>query len=245
MQVKAEFSSQKPEVRIGNPESKIRNTKCMVLHQIFYATERGEILKQLTQGPGYNAETTLSYDGTRIVFTSIRDGDMDVYTMNPDGSGVKRLTYELGYDGGPVFSPDGQWIVYRAHHPTSPDEIARYKSLLAEGLVEPLQMDLYVMRADGSEQHQITTLGGASFAPSFFPDSRRIIFPSNYENPDTSQFELYAIDRDGQRLERITQVGGFEAFPVFSPDGKRLVLASNRNAKQPHEINMFIADWVP
>ena len=52
----------------------------MVLHQIFYATERGEILKQLTQGPGYNAEATLPYDGTRIVFTSIRDGD---WTFTP------------------------------------------------------------------------------------------------------------------------------------------------------------------
>jgi Tol biopolymer transport system component len=213
--------------------------------QIFYATERGEILKQLTQGPGYNAEATLSYDGKRIVFTSMRDGDLDIYTMDPDGGGVERLTREPGYDGGPFFSPDGQWIVYRAHHPTRADEIARYKTLLAESLVEPLRMDLFVMRADGSERKQITTLAGASFAPSFFPDSKRIIFASNYENPDTSQFELYAIDRDGAHLERITQVGGFQAFPMFSPDGKRLVFASNRNAKQPHEINIFIADWVP
>jgi len=213
--------------------------------QIFYSTARGKILKQLTQGPGYNAEATLSYDGKRIVFTSTRDGDLDIYTMDPDGYGVKRLTQDLGYDGGPFFSPDGHWIVYRAHHPTSEDEIARYKALLAEGLVEPLQMDLFVMRADGSERKKITQLGGASFAPSFFPDSRRIIFASNYENPHTSQFELYAIDRDGNHLERITQVGGFQAFPMFSPDGKRLVFASNRNSTQPHEINIFIADWVP
>jgi len=213
--------------------------------QIFYATQQGGILQQLTHGPGYNAEATLSYDGRRIVFTSTRDGDLDIYTMNPKGGGVKRLTQELGYDGGPFFSPDGQWIVYRAHHPTSPDEIARYKSLLAEGLVEPMQMDVFVMRADGLERKQITRLGGASFAPSFFPDSRRIIFASNYENPGTSQFELYAIDRDGGHLERITQVGGFQAFPMFSPDGQRLVFASNRNAKQSHEINIFIADWVP
>jgi TolB protein len=211
--------------------------------KIFYATDSGKIVKQLTTGPGYNAEATLSADGKKIVFTSSRDGDLEIYTMNPDGSAAKRLTHQLGYDGGPFFSPDGQWIVYRAHHPTAGDEVARYKSLLAQGLVEPMQMDLYVMRADGSQQRQITNLGGASFAPYFFTDSRRIIFASNYQNPGTSEFELYAVDRDGSKLEPVTFTGGFNAFPQFSPDGKRLVFASNRTARQPHEINIFLADW--
>ncbi|HEY6946668.1 MAG TPA: hypothetical protein VI431_16140, partial [Candidatus Acidoferrum sp.] len=61
----------------------------------------------------------------------------------------------------------------------------------------------------------------------------------------SSQFELYAVDRDGSRLERVTLAGGFNAFPQFSPNGKKLVFISNRNAKAPHEINVFIADWVP
>ncbi|MGA2075887.1 MAG: hypothetical protein ABSH52_20550 [Terriglobia bacterium] len=212
--------------------------------RIFYSTDRGQILKQLTQAPGYNAEATLSSDGKKIVFTSSRDGDLEIYTMNPDGSDVKRLTHELGYDGGPFFSPDGQWIVYRAHHPTAADEVARYKALLAQDMVEPMQMDLFVMRADGSEQRRITNLGGASFAPFFFPGSQRIIFASNYQHPGSSEFELYAVNRDGSDLEPITFTGGFNAFPQFSPDGKRLVFASNRNAKQPHEVNIFIADWV-
>ncbi len=213
--------------------------------QIFYANDQGEILKQLTTGPGYNAEATLSADGSKIVFTSSRDGDLDIYTMNLDGSDARRLTRELGYDGGPFLSPDGNWIVYRAHHPAAAEEVARYKALLAKDVVEPMQMDLYVMRADGSDRRQITRLGGASFGPSFFPDSRRIIFASNHESAGSSQFELYAIDRDGKRLERVTFVGGFSAFPVFSPNGRKLVFASNRNARQPHEINVFIADWVP
>ena len=212
--------------------------------QIFYATDDGKILKQLTPGPGYNAEATLSADGKKIVFTSSRDGDLEIYTMNPNGSGAKRLTYTLGYDGGPFFSPDGKWIVYRAHHPTGAEEVARYKSLLDKDLVEPLLMDLYVMRADGSDQHAITHLGEASFAPAFFPDSQRIIFASNYQHPGTSEFELYAVNRDGSGLEPITFTGGFNAFPQFSPDGKRLVFASNRNAREPHEINIFLADWV-
>jgi len=213
--------------------------------QIFYATETGKILKQLTTGPGYNAEATLSADGKKIVFTSSRDGDLEIYTMNADGSGVKRLTHQLGYDGGPFFSPDGKWIVYRARHPVAAEEVAPYKALLAQELVEPMQMDLWVMRADGSAQRQVTRLSGASFAPFFFPDSRRIIFTSNYERPGSSEMELYAVNRDGSKLERLTFTGGFNAFPMFSPDGKKLVFASNRNAKRPHEINIFVADWVP
>jgi len=213
-------------------------------YQIFYATDGGKILKQLTQGPGYNAEATLSADGKKIVFTSSRDGDLEIYTMNPDGRGVRRLTHTVGYDGGPFFSLDGKWIVYRAHHPKAGEEVARYKSLLGQDMVEPMQMDLYVMRADGSEPRQITNLGGASFAPFFFPDCQRIIFASNYQHAGTSEFELYAVNRDGSGLERITFTGGFNAFPQFSPDGKRLVFASNRNAKQPHEINIFLADWI-
>jgi TolB protein len=214
-------------------------------YQIYYATDDGKIDRPLTIGPGYNAEATLSSNGRKIVFTSSRDGDLDIYTMSPDGSNVRRLTQTLGYDGGPFFSPDNRWIVYRAHHPAGDAEIARYKSLLAKDLVEPNEMDLWLMRADGGQQHQITKLGGASFAPSFFTNSQRIIFSSNYEHLGTSQFELYSIALDGTNIERITSAGGFSAFPQFSPDGKKLVFISNRNAKSPHEINVFIADWVP
>jgi len=214
-------------------------------YQMYYATDDGKIVKSLTAGPGYNAEATLSADGKKIVFTSSRDGDLDIYTMNADGTNVRRLTNTPGYDGGPFFSPDGQWIVYRAHHPATEEEIAREKTLLEQDLVAPNEMDLYLMRADGSDQRQITKLGGASFAPSFFPDSKRILFASNYEHPGSSQFELYAVNRDGSGFERVTFVGGFNTFPQFSPDGKKLVFVSNRNAKAPHEINVFLADWVP
>jgi TolB protein len=214
-------------------------------YQMYLANAEGTNLKALTKGPGYNAEATISPDGKKIVFTSSRDGDLEIYTMNSDGTGAKRLTHALGYDGGPFWSPDGKWIAYRAHHPTDEKAVAKYKSLLAQDLVEPSDMDLYVMRADGSQREQITHLAGASFAPSFYPDSNRIIFSSNYENPASSAFELYAVDRDGKSLERITYAGGFSAFPQFSPDGKKLVFISNRNAKAPHEINVFVADWVP
>ena len=211
---------------------------------MFTARPDGSDLKQLTKTPGYDAESTFSVDGKKIVFTSMRDGDLDIYTMDADGRNVKRLTTELGYDGGPFFSRDGREIVYRAYHPQTPAEVARYKQKLAENLIEPTVFEIWVMNADGSNKRQVTHLGAASFAPYFFPDGRRIIFASNVGDPRGRDFDLYSINVDGTGLERITYNDTFDGFPMFSPDGKRLVFASNRNGKVRGDTNVFIADWV-
>ena len=215
-------------------------------YDIFTAKPDGSDLKQLTHTPGYDAEATISLDGKKIVFTSLRNGDLDIYSMDANGKHVKQLTHELGYDGGPFFSPDRTWIVYRAYHPTNEKEIADYKDLLKQNLIRPTSLELWMMKADGSGKHQITNLGAASFAPSFFPDGKRLIFSSNQGSTGgMGNFELYTINTDGSNLERITYSPGFDGFPVFGPDGSKLVWASNRNAKAPHETNIFIADWVP
>lgn len=214
-------------------------------YSIYYATDEGTILSPLTNSPGYNAEAVVSPNGKKIVFTSFRNGDLDVYTMNPNGSNIKRLTEELGYDGGAVFSHDSRWIAYRAYHPQTSDEVTRYRELLAQHLVEPKRMDIFTMRADGQQKRQVTRLGGASFAPCWTPDDRHILFSSNFKSSSERDFHLYRIPRDGGVPEQITFASGFNSFPLFSPDGKQLVFASNRNKKQPYEINIFIADWVP
>jgi Tol biopolymer transport system component len=215
-------------------------------YDIFTANPDGSDLKQLTHTPGYDAEATISTDGKKIVFTSTRNGDLDIYSMDANGKHVKQLTHELGYDGGPFYSPDRQWIVYRADHPSTEKEISEYKQLLAQGFIRPTTLELWIMKADGSGKRQITHLGAASFAPSFFPDGKRIIFSSNVGSTGgMGNFELYAINVDGTDLERITYSPGFDGFPMFSPVGKKLVWASNRNAKAPHETNIFIADWAP
>jgi len=215
-------------------------------YDIFTANPDGSDLRQLTKTPGYDAEATISTDGKKIVFTSIRNGDLDIYTMDADGSNVKQLTHELGYDGGPTFSPDGRLIVYRAHHPKSEQEIADYKDLLKQALIRPTYLEIWVMKADGSDKRQITDLGAASFAPAFYPDGKHIIFSSNVGSTGgMGNFELYGVDLDGRNLERITYTDGFDGFPMFSPDGKKLVWVSGRNGKVPHETNIFIADWVP
>ena len=211
--------------------------------EIYTATARGEDLRRLTNWNAYTAEGTLSPDGSRIVFTSTKDGDLEIYTMRTDGSDVRRLTTTPGYDGGAFFSPDGSRIVYRANHPPDSTSIAEYRALLAQGLVRPSRMEIWTMNADGTNQRQVTNLGGANFAPYFTPDGRRIIFASNHTNPRGRDFDLYLVGLDGSGLERVTTHSDFDSFPMFSPDGKRLVWASNRHAARPGETNIFVADW--
>jgi Tol biopolymer transport system component len=213
---------------------------------IFSANPDGSDIRRLTDLDGYDAEGTVSPDGGKIVFTSTRDGDLEIYTMNPDGTGQTRLTQERGYDGGAFFSPDGEWIVYRASHPASPEEIAAYDALMAQDLVQPDNLEIYVMRADGTDKRQVTSFGGANWAPFFHPSGEKIIFASDVdnENPRVPNFELYMIDLDGQNLERLTFDEAFDGFPIFSPDGSRLLWASNRFSADPGETNVFIADWV-
>ena len=218
-------------------------------YDIYSANLDGQDTQRLTSSPGYDAEATISPDGKTIVWTSVKDGDLDLYTMNLDGSNVRRLTNDIGYDGGAFFSPDSKKIVYRSAHPTDPSEVAKYKELLAQRLVEPGQLEIFVMNADGSGKKQVTTTGASNFSPYFHPDGTRIIFSSNIETRGEGggrpSFHLYLVRDDGTGLERLTMEGHFNSFPMFSPDGKRLVWVSDRNAKEPGEFNVFLADWVP
>lgn len=213
-------------------------------YDLFTVNLEGGDLRRLSDTPGYDAEATVSPDGKKIVFTSTRNGDLDLYTMDVDGKNVRRLTTELGYDGGAFFSPDGEWICYRAHHPQAAEDQKTYRDLLAKDLVRPSRMELFVMRADGSERRQITRFGAASFCPFFTPDGKKLIFASNRDDANGRNFELYLINLDGSGVERLTHEPTFDGFPMFSPDGKKLVWASNRGARQRGETNVFVADWV-
>ena len=213
-------------------------------YDVYTARPDGSDIRALLTSPAYDAEATISPDGSRIVFTSARDGDLEIYVANADGSRVTRLTHTPGYDGGPFFSDDGKKIVYRADHPTTPEDLARYKENLSHGTYAPRALEIRVMDADGGNDHAVTSNGAANFAPYFFPGGRQIIFSSNLADPKGRDFDLYRINEDGTGITRITFSPGFDGFPMFDRGGKRLVFASNRNGKQPHETNIFVADWV-
>jgi TolB protein len=212
-------------------------------YDIYRADPDGSNLRPLTTAAGYDAEATIAPDGT-IAFTTVRDGDMEIYTMKADGSDTRRLTHSPGPDGGPFFSWDGKRIAYRGRPLTPGTELSDYLALLKDHLWRPTKLELYVMDRDGKNNKQVTQLSSASFAPSWHPDLKRLIFATNVKDPQQRNFDIFLINVDGTGLEQVTFNMTFDGFPMFSPDGKRVVFASNRNAKSEGETNVFIAEWV-
>ena len=143
------------------------------------------------------------------------------------------LTYAataLPYTPGVTFWSDGA-------------EKQRYLELLRDSLTSPMKMEIIIADGDGKNARQITNFGCASFAPSFTPDGKKIIFASNKHNCDGRKFELFLMNNDGSGLEQVTDFGGFSSFAEFSPDGKTLVFASDKDSKSRYEFNIFTAEW--
>lgn len=203
-------------------------------------------LTRLTENDGYDAESTLSPDGKRIVFMSHRGGGFGIYTMNVDGTDVRKVTRRRCYTGGPFFSPDGNSLVYRAMYPANDRDEKMLDRMIRERALIPYKgmvIEIYVARTDGSEERAITDLGRISFAPHYHPGGDRVIFTSDARAQGRGVYHLYIVKTDGSGLEQITSREGFDGFPHFSPDGKRLVWISDRNATRRNELNVFIAEW--
>jgi len=202
----------------------------------------GELQTVLTRD-GYLAETTVDPKGRYMTFTGNFEGDLEIYRSDLKAQTITRLTNDVGYDGGPFVSWDGKKIVYRRQPAATEDSLAEYRKLLAENLVKPGKLEIWIMDADGSNKRQVTNLGVASFAPFLLPNNRQIIFSSNYGDPKGREFDLWLINVDGTGLTQVTKTPDFDGFPMVSRDGKKLIWASNRFGKVRGETNVFVADW--
>lgn len=190
--------------------------------EIFAADLDGKNLVRLTDTPGYDAEGSYSADGTKIVFTSFRDGDGEIYIMDADGKNPRRITHAKGYDGGPFFSPDGKRIIYRSDR--------KGNDLL----------QIYINNTEGTAERALTDNEFVNWGPYWHPDGRHIIYATSRHGH--SNYELYLMDVDSGKEERITYHEGFDGLPVFSPDGKRLMwTSSGRTADRKSQL--FIADF--
>ena len=210
-------------------------------YDIYQGDLEGTRFTNLTHARGYDAEGSFSPDGKLIVFSSnrhayeqelsARDQEIferdksylvDLYLMNADGSEVRRLTENKGYDGGPFFSPDGEEIVWR-----------RFSE-------DGATAEIHVMKSDGSDQRRITRQGVMSWAPYFHPSGEYLIFANNLHG--FANFELFLVDVEGKAEPvRVTFKEGFDSLPVFSPDGNQLVWTSTRTSGGQSQL--FAAGW--
>ena len=150
----------------------------------------------------------------RIVFASNRSGDFEIWSMNADGSGLRRLTTAVGDDGAPQWSPDGRRVVFtseRDHQNPSPQLVTS---------------ELYVMNADGSGQTRLTSNDTEDWGPTWSPDGKRIAFarPGAQAGYD---FDVWVMNANGSGATDITPGTGRDFAPDWSPDGQRIVFSSD------------------
>ena len=191
---------------------------------IFVSDHEGGNIRRLTDAPGYDAEGAYSPDGSRICFTSQRDGDLEIYTMASDGTDVRRGTRAKGYDGGPFYSPDGTKICFRGFR--DPEN--------------PRHAQIYVINADGTNEIKLTDTPAANWAPYWHPSGEYLIYSRNVGN--ARNFELFCVPARGGKQIQITTDAGADVLPVFSPDGKQLMWTSTRRTGKSQ---VFIADFTP
>jgi len=166
-------------------------------------TENENGIDSSPQGIFFQVDPAWSPDGKRIAFASRRAGTFDIYVMNADGTGTRRLTSTKGHDTHPTWSPDGSQIAFARSEPG----------------------DIYVMNADGSDARRISDPEAEESEPAWSPDGSRIAYVKR--TAGTSVRELWLLQPDGSDRRALTSLKAVSYTPAWSPDGMRIAFASN------------------
>jgi TolB protein len=223
--------------------------------QIFTMDVDGRNVRMVSTGRG---ATTCAYffpAGDRILYSSTHDHapecpappDMsqgyvwslhpfDIYTANPDGSGLRRLTSRAGYDAEATISPDGSQIVFTSDR---------------DG-----DLDIYVMNADGSNVRRLTTEPGYDGGAFFSADGSRIVYRARHTESEEElaefrrllgrnlirpgQLDIYVMDADGSNKRRVTDNGAANFAPFMHPDGQRIIFSSNLADPRGRNFDLFL-----
>jgi dipeptidyl aminopeptidase/acylaminoacyl peptidase len=164
-----------------------------------------------------------SPDGTRLAFTTFRNGDADIYTSAPDGNDARNLTFSYSYDTDPAWSPDGKRIAF-----------VTYRNAGA---------GIYVMNADGSDQHLLVGDTGYPSHPAWSPDGTKIAYQSYYYDYETSTTKvgLWIASSDGTGAHQLTD-NYSDNDPAWSPDGTKIAFDGNRDDAENIDVYVMNAD---
>jgi len=156
----------------------------------------------------------------RILFASTRDDPaaFEIYSMNPDGTGVSRLTNSPGHDMSPAWSPDGKRVAFVSvrHDPDG---------------------EIYVMNADGTGVSRLTYSAGVDGSPAWSKDGKRIAFVSMRGDPAG---DIYIMNDDGTGVTPVTDFDGLDRDPAWSPDGKQIAFVSSRDALGAGTSDLYV-----
>ena len=191
------------------------------------AGERNVTTDDPSTGFAQDADPAFSPSGGLIAFASDRttgegvdnpDGDREIFTIKPDGTGLRQLTHNAPNESGfgandqvPVFSPSGKKIAFSNNR----DQI--------EG---DFNTEIYTMDANGGNEVNLTRNPAGDGRPDWSPDGKKIVFHSSRD--DVSSLEIYAMDADGSNPTRLTANTVTDSSPAFSPDGRQIAFHSRR-----------------
>lgn len=225
--------------------------------QIYTMNIDGSNVKMVSNGEGRTTCAFYYKGGKKIVYASTHHAnkdcppnpdfskgyvwaiypEYDLFTVKPDGKGIKQLTNTKGYDAEATISPDGKKIIFTS---------------MRDG-----DLDLYSMDADGKNVKRLTTELGYDGGAFFSPDGKQVVYRSHHPKTEAqiarykdrlannliepTVFEVWVMNADGSNKRQVTSLNTASFAPFFTPDGKRIIFCTNYFAKDPRKRNFDLA----